>query len=37
MILMQQSYDEPPQTLFVKTEKDLLIYANLKILLTFMG
>ncbi len=35
MILMQQSYDEKLQTLFVKTEKYLLIYANLKILLTF--
>lgn len=37
MILIQQSYDEKLQTLFVKTEKDLLIYANLEILLTFMG
>jgi len=37
MILMQQSYDEELQTLFVKTEKDLLIYANLKILFTFIG
>lgn len=36
MILMQQSYGEKPQTLFVKTEKDFLIYANLEILLTFM-
>jgi hypothetical protein len=36
MILMQQSYDDKHSTRFVKTEKDLLIYANLKILLTFI-
>ncbi|GEM_PF-7062837 len=36
MILILQIYDEKLQTLFVKTEKDLLIYANLEILLTFI-
>ena len=37
MILMQQSYDGDYGTLFVKREKDLLIYAILKNLLTFIG
>jgi hypothetical protein len=37
MILMQQSYDNKYGTLFVKTEKDLLIYASLKILLIFIS
>ncbi len=36
MILMQQSYDVDQGTLFVKREKDLLIYAILKILLIFI-
>lgn len=36
MILILQIYDQKLQTLFVKTEKDLLIYANLEILLTFI-
>lgn len=36
MILMQQSYDVDYRTLFVKREKDLLIYAILKILLIFI-
>ncbi len=36
MILMQQSYDVDRGTLFVKREKDLLIYAILKILLIFI-
>lgn len=36
MILMQQSYGDKHSTRFVKTEKDLLIYANLKILLIFI-
>ena len=37
MILMLQSYDGKHRTLFVKTEKDLFIYANLKILPIFIS
>ena len=37
MILMPQSYDDKYRTLFVKTEKDLLICANLKILPIFIS
>ncbi len=36
MILMLQSYDDHYRSLFVKAEKDLLIYAILKKLLIFM-
>ncbi|CAM3116781.1 hypothetical protein CHFL109739_17980 [Chryseobacterium flavum] len=34
---MQQSYDQYVKTLFVKTEKYLLIYAKLKNILTFIS
>lgn len=37
MILILQIYDDDPRILFVKQEKDLLIYAILKILPTFIS
>lgn len=37
MILILQIYDSRHRTLFVKTEKDLFIYANLKILPIFIS